>query len=243
MSFVVDFADYPISYAFQNPSTRRFFDSYLKECEGTDYDIKVSHDYMEENRWLVGEETEDDFLEFQALMLATGNNLLTHHRALFHSVAFIWQGKAWLITAPSGTGKTTQLRLWKKTLKRQILVINGDKPLLHCHNDGSAWVHSSPWKGKEGIGVMGRSAPLGGIILLEQGDHNVIKRLSPKEAVRPLFVAFISYPDTVEQIKGQAEILNQILTVVPVWKLTNLGDEASAILTQRTILQYLAADE
>ena len=243
MSYIIDFANHPIKYAFRNPSTRRFFGLYLNECEGTGFDIKVSREYMEENRWLVGEDSEDDFLEFQALMLATGNELLTHRRALFHGVALIWKQKAWIFTAPSGTGKTTQYRLWKKILKKEIQVINGDKPLLHCHDDGSIWVHSSPWRGKERVGVIGRCAPLGGIIYLEQGDHNTIRRLKPNEAARPLFVAFISYPDTTEQIEGQAEILNQMLDAVPVWKLTNLGDEASAILTQNIIKKYLREDE
>ena len=49
--------------------------------------------------------------------------------------------------------------------------------------------------------------------------------------------------DTTEQIEGQAEILNQMLDAVPVWKLTNLGDEASAILTQNIIKKYLREDE
>ena len=124
-------------------------------------------------------------------------------------------------------------------------MINGDKPLFECRDDSSVWVHSSPWRGKEKLGRPDMHAPLGGILLLEQGDHNEIRRLTPEEAVLPLFVEFVSYPECEDQIRGQAQILRQVLDTVPVWKLVNLGDEASARLTQQTLENYLedAKDE
>ena len=82
------------------------------------------------------------------------------------------------------------------------------------------------------------NAPLGGIILLEQGKENCIERMEPKDAVRPLFIEFISFPENEAQIRSQAEILDQILDHVPVWKLVNLGDPVSAELTLETIRRY-----
>ena len=178
------------------------------------------------------------FLEFQCLMLKTGNEILTHNHALFHGAALMWKGKAWVFTAPSGTGKTTQLRHWRRILKRDVRIINGDKPLLECKEDGNVIVHSSPWRGKEKFGIKGLNAPLGGIILLEQGKENCIERMEPKDAVRPLFIEFISFPENEAQIRSQAEILDQILDHVPVWKLVNLGDPVSAELTLETIRRY-----
>lgn len=237
--YTLDCAGHPVRLALTIPGTRRLFGEYLTEAEGETFDIRLTRDYMEENRWIVTPQTRDDFLEFQTLMLATANHLLAHDRALFHGVSFLWRGRAWIITAPSGTGKTTQLRHWLGMLPREVQVINGDKALLECRADGTVWVHSSPWRGKERIGVPRRGGPLGGVILLEQGEENIITRLSPADAVFDLFVEFISIPETVEQIRLQRDILEKMLDAAPVWKLINRGDEASARLTQDTLAAYL----
>lgn len=229
-------------YELQDPETSALLKGYIEKNEsglpaGT---ICVTSEYMEENHWLVGdEETSAAFLEFQSLMLATGNALLSHRRALFHGVAMLWNGRAWIFTAPSGTGKTTQLRLWRKLFRKDVQVINGDKPVLECREDGSVRVCCSPWRGKEKLGHKNLHAPLGGIVLLEQGPGNHMERLSLADAVLPLFTEFVSFPENEEQIRCQAEILTQLLDAVPVWKLTNLGDEASALLTQKTLSIYL----
>ena len=230
--------DFHIHYEFLNPETRKLFRNCLKVKTGcSNYiEIKLTPEYLEQNRWLVDEnEQSSAFIEFHCLMLKTGNELLAHKRALFHGAALLWKKKAWIITAPSGTGKTTQLRHWRNVLKKDVRVINGDKPLLECRKDGSVHVYSSPWKGKENYGLDGLCAPLGGIILLEQGNENRIERLDVKEAVLPLYCEFISLHENDKQIRSQSEILDQILDAVPVWKLTNTGDEESARLTINTL--------
>ena len=246
----LDYGGLSVFYSLVYPETRQYFNGYLKKnirddnseyIEGTTLHLQITPEYMEENRWLVEEEEESmPFLEFQSLMLTTGNALLPYHRALFHGVSFIWKGLAWILTAPSGTGKTTQLKHWYRLFKDEIEVINGDKPLLECREDGSVWVYSSPWRGKERIGFPGRSGKLGGIILLEQANDNQMIPMKPEEAVYPLFSEFVSYPETCYQIRYQGLILERILDAVPVWKLRNLGDEASVRMTRATLDQYLA---
>lgn len=236
------FGGFSLRYFFIFSETARYFDGYLSECaeDSSQRCIRVTREFMEECRWLVSEDEESlPFLEFQTLMLATGNTLPASGRALFHAAALLWKGKAWLISAPSGTGKTTQLRHWRDLLKREVKIINGDKPFLECRNDGSVWIYSSPWRGKEKFGVRGQNAPLGGIILLKQGKENHMERIDPGEAVMPLFRAFISCPETTEQIRCQARILDHMLDAVPVWRLTNLGDTSSALLTHETLNRYL----
>ena len=234
-----------ICYSFLFSETVHYFENYLKENSDFLFPyISITEGYMEENKWLVDEnEKSKPFIEFHTLMLATGNLLLEYDRALFHGVALLWKGYAWIITAPSGTGKTTQLKLWKKTLKRDVKIINGDKPLIECRSDGTVWVYSSPWRGKERFGSQGLCAPLGGIILLEQGNDNTITRLHSKEAVFPLFIEFISYPENEVQLNHQAYILEQMMNEAPVWKLINLGDEDSVNLTIRTLEEYLRSEK
>lgn len=231
-----------IYYSFNYEETINFFRDYINglynDINGV-Y-INLSKDYLDENRWLISEnEKSNAFLEYKCLMLATGNSLLEYNRAVFHSVAVLWKDYAWIITAPSGTGKTTQIRHWKKILGKNAVIINGDKPIIEVRNDNSVWVYSSPWRGKEHAGSPGLKAPLGGIVLLQQGNSNKIQRISESDAVIPLFSEFISYPENPLQIRKQAEILNSILDSVPVWKLINLGDLDSAMLTINTLQKYL----
>lgn len=242
-----------VRYFLLYPETRRFFGRYLKEgniCKDDPADpsqmhvISVSPEYMEDNRWLVDEkELSLPFLEFQALMLKTGNELLLHDRALFHGAALLWKDRAWIFTAPSGTGKTTQLKHWQKILQQEVTIINGDKPLLECRCGGDIWVHSSPWRGKERYGKPGVNGKLGGIILLRQGKENKIRRIDPKDAVLPLFTEFVSFPEDTRQLECQAQILDQILDAVPVWELVNKGNPASARLTIGIIGRYLEESE
>lgn len=229
------------SYRFLYPDTLRFFVPYMKETDEEGIpDFHLNNSYLEECRWLIDENEESlSFLEYQSLMIATGNELLKHDRCLFHSAALLWKEKAWLLCAPSGTGKTTQLRHWKTLLKKDVKVINGDKPLLECKEDGSVWVYSSPWKGKERYGIKGLKAPLGGIIYLKQDEDNHIQKMTIQETVKPLFSSFISYPETEEEILHQAEILKKILSAVPVWKLYNKGDLSSAKLTIDMLERYM----
>lgn len=241
-AYSLDCGGITLRYDFLYPETSRFFGKYLSECVDMTLsgNIHVTTEFMEENRWLVDDsETSQAYLEFQALMLATGNSLLSYNRALFHGVALLWRQHGWIITAPSGTGKTTQYRHWRNLLKQNVRMINGDKPILGSRKDGSVWVYSSPWRGKERFGRPGQCAPLGGIILLERGHQNQIKRLAPEEAVQPLFLEFVSCPETTEQILHQAQFLQHMLDVLPVWKLVNRGDEDSALLTLKTLGNYL----
>lgn len=196
---------------------------------------------------------EDQFnaqTEFETLVIPVSDAMMFHHRAIFHGAAFIWEKRAWIFAAPSGTGKTTQYRNWKKLWKDEVEVICGDKPIL-CfgrHDTANAQISSeaekdiivypSPWPGKEGYG--GKcSAPLAGIIFLERGDRNSIRRMSKAEAVIPLFGQWFTFARTEEQINCLCDLEEELLGQIPVWKLTNVGDEDSAQLTRHVLEKYL----
>ena len=177
------------------------------------------------------------YTEYMALCVQASDALLPHRRCVFHGTAFIWRGRAWIFTAPSGTGKTTQYILWKSLYGEQIQMLNGDKPILAWAEDGQIWVYPSPWTGKEGMG-RGEAAPLGGGIYLAQGRENTIAPLAPAQAAAPLFCQFLFSAATAAAVEQACALEEQLLATVPVWLLVNRGDEASARLTHDTILQW-----
>ena len=89
------------------------------------------------------------YLEFLCIHDSLAAQLPAHHRFLMHGAAVAFDGAAYLFTAPSGTGKTTHVRLWRQYLGSRVTVVNGDKPFLSLEPDGTVRVWGSPWAGKE----------------------------------------------------------------------------------------------
>lgn len=104
---------------------------------------------------------------------------------LFHSSAILFDGRAYLYTASSGTGKSTHTALCRKVFGDRVKMINDDKPFLRFEN-GIWRVYGSPWNGKHGLGN-NISAPLGGVAILKRGTKNCMKRITSDIALPTLF--------------------------------------------------------
>lgn len=97
-----------------------------------------------------------------------------HHMAALHSASILYQGRAWLFSAPSGTGKSTHTNLWHTLLN--VPVLNGDLNLL-AFEEGKPVIHGIPWCGTSQISDT-KTHPLGGIILLKQAGEDFVEDLS-----------------------------------------------------------------
>ena len=119
---------------------------------------------------------------------------------LMHGSAFICNNKAVIITAPSGTGKSTHTALWRELYGDEISVINDDKPWLRREGDCFT-VFGTPWKGKENRGA-NISAPLYAVCVLHRSASNRVtpcaKRLETllEQVFRP------SEPEALRKVLG-----------------------------------------
>ena len=165
------------------------------------------------------------------------DRLMRSDRFVFHGATFLWRGAAYVFTAPSGTGKTTQLRLWRSLFPDEVSILNGDKPIFEITGSGRVLVHPSPWKGKEGYGRDDLVVPLGGIILLRQAPYNRIRRMGPAGAARKLFGRIYSAFQTEEEVLLAAGLIERLLEAAPVWLLENKGDAGSARLTYAALME------
>lgn len=102
---------------------------------------------------------------------------------LMHAAVVAVDGVAYMFAAPSGTGKTTHMRLWMDLLGDRAQVVNGDKPLIRIEK-GVVYACSTPWRGKEGLGANDLMLPVGGACVIEQNPENHIRKLSMEEASR-----------------------------------------------------------
>ncbi len=225
-----------LNFMFRHPDTAHYFGNWITETDAISepcLQVPFTDVSLWEDQW----DLEDDgFTEFQLSIFRVSNALLQHRACVFHGAAFLWQEIAFLITAASGVGKSTQLRNLLKICGNEIRVMNGDKPILK--QDGERiLVCPSPWKGKERLGDDSLSAPLAGIIFLEQAKNNLIQMLSPHQSVPVLLPRFLSTFETPEIVLDACSLEDAILRNVPVWKLSNRGDLDSTQLLRDTLLQ------
>lgn len=155
---------------------------------------------------------------------------------LMHAAVVAVDGAAYIFTAPSGTGKTTHAMLWKQHFHDRAVIVNGDKPLIRLQN-GQVYVCSTPWKGKEKMGLgPGAMFPVGGICILEQNPENRIRRLSIGEASRHIFRQVHFSRDDEESFSRFWNLLDQMMVSTDIYLLQcNCEPEASRLsyLTMR----------
>lgn len=111
------------------------------------------------------------------LYLVLERPLLHYGRLILHASAVIYHERAYLFTAPSGGGKSTQAEIWEHALHAKV--INGDKVVLY-DNGTNLIAYGSPIAGSSGI-YRNISAPVAAIIQLEKGPKNTITPLTMQE--------------------------------------------------------------
>lgn len=167
-------------------------------------------------------------IEYVATARSFHDQLLRFNATMLHSSAVVKDGKAYLFTASSGTGKSTHTALWKTVFGQEnVVILNDDKPVIR--KNGEIWsAYGTPWSGKTAENS-NMCVPIGGICLLSRGENNVINRCAGVEAIQNILMQIPKPTDA----KGRAiilELLDEIISEIPIWKLQcNMEQEAAII--------------
>ncbi|MCC8050483.1 MAG: PqqD family protein [Clostridiales bacterium] len=148
-----------------------------------------------------------------------------------HSASILYQGKAWLFSGPSGTGKSTHTGLWHRLF--DVPVLNGDLNLLTIR-DGRPIVCGLPWCGTSGISTT-KDYPLGGVILLKQAKHNLCQTPEPDRQQLLLAQRFISPTWTADQLQSNLQFAGELAALAPVRILSCTKEDAAAIYMKNVI--------
>lgn len=141
-----------------------------------------------------------------------------------HGAVISVQGDGYLFTAPSGTGKSTHVSLWKKYIDG-VEIINGDKPFLRVTDHG-IWAYGTPWAGKEGW-QKNEGVLLKGICLLMRGKENRVSMLV-QEQVLAFLIRQIYYTDNPEMAGKTLELLDQVMKQIYFYEVScNVSKEAA----------------
>jgi hypothetical protein len=166
------------------------------------------------------------------LMMAYAFATATMDTILIHSSVIRCEGKGYLMTAPSGTGKSTHTHLWYTTIPGCDLM-NDDNPIIRIV-DGKALVYGSPWSGKTPC-YRNIQAPIGGIVRIQQRPENTIRRLSPIEAFTTLLPACSSMKWDTHTYNGICDGITKIIQTCRIWELGCLPNSEAAILCHDTV--------
>ena len=168
----------------------------------------------------------DVYLETLAVYRKIAAALLEHDILLYHGSVLAYDGKAYLFTAPSGTGKTTHSRLWLSEIPGAY-ILNGDKPLLRVEND-RAYACGTPWQGKEKYG-RNEILPLEAICILERDTCNHIESVSFRDAL-PVLLAQCNRPDEAQPMLRTLALIDRLGRMTRLYRLgCNMEPEAARV--------------
>ena len=223
MEFKIRIADVNISVNSIYDEVYRLCSDYL--TDGTpEFNISTAPDdiKLERIKNIHESETEgipvvnypDEYLETLAVYRQIATKMLEYDTLLLHGAVIAVKDRAWLFTAPSGTGKTTHIRLWLDNIEGSYIV-NGDKPLIHIGED--ATVYGTPWAGKEGwqknVGVK-----LCGIVILERGAENSMERILLSKAF-PTLIQQSYRPNNKKKLEKTLALLGKLSSRLPLYRL------------------------
>ena len=176
----------------------------------------------------------DPFLERAAIQRAFAEFLFDYDILLFHGSAVAVDGKGYLFSAHSGTGKSTHTRYWMQVFGDRATMINDDKPFLELKN-GEIRLHGSPWSGKHGLD-RNTCVPLQGLCILERGLENRIRKISSEDAL-PMLRKQAYQPLDGKKEQRFAALVNQLSADASLWKMACTKDPAAAQIAYRAMCE------
>lgn len=197
--------------------TEQLAKDYITDSERTDLSVEASEDELLEEARFSGKDAPHWYLESVVLYRKIAEVLPRYSAFVFHGAVIAKGGKAYAVTARSGVGKTTHLRLWLDTFGEEVHILNGDKPIIRII-DGKAYACATPWRGKEGYGVP-EMLPLEGIGFLERAEENSAVKIGVGDALMKL-VSQIYVPKEKECASLALSLADKVLSSVPLYRLS-----------------------
>lgn len=150
---------------------------------------------------------------------------------LLHCAWIRWKDAAILFTAPSGTGKSTQARLWCEYMGAEL--INGDRSALRILDD-QVFACGIPMSGSSEV-RKNETMPLRAIVYLSQAPENRIQRLGGVRAFRRLWEGCTVPVWDRRDMELSADTLSGVVSRVGVYHLSCRPDREAVALLADTL--------
>ena len=237
---IISLAGKQIDLSFLYESTRRFLKDYEVTSDiqtESDFSVVIRPEHIERERKKAAREDlasglsprqfPDAYLEQLAIYRQIAEKMPFYQTLLIHGSVIAVDGKGYMFTAKSGTGKSTHARLWRELLGERARMINDDKPLVRITESGIK-AFGTPWDGKHHLS-MNAQAPLKAICFLEQAKENSIEPITSQEAYLPL-LAQVYRPADPQALAKSLQLLDILKEKVSFFHLAcNMDPDAARI--------------
>lgn len=196
--------------------------------------VSVTPEVVERERRLEGDEFSREYLECMSVYREFCEQALFYDVLFFHASAVALDGNAYLFTGPSGIGKSTHARMWRKAFGKSVLMINDDKPLLRFRPDG-VYAYGTPWDGKHHLNTDIR-LKVKGVCILEQASWNEIRRVSFPES-HDMILSQAFHTENWDHRQAVKKMINLLLNRVPVYRLKCTASTQAACLARQVMEQ------
>ena len=211
--FTIWIANHKFTIANKYPYVKNLCKDY--QCDETETEEYISVSDAE----IQMEQTEkysEAYLESLAIQRKLTETLIQHDILLLHGSVVAVDGKAYLFTALSGTGKSTHTKLWMDLFGSRAIMVNDDKPFLHI-SDKQVIVYGTPWNGKHNRGN-NIAVPLKAICILERGTENEIEPLRKKDCWKYLLQQSY-HSENIDNMTKTLSLLDRLQNLVEMFHL------------------------
>ena len=182
--FTIKLANLNIHVTCLHEYSKNLCKEYIIDTDNIDFNIVMNQELIDEERNIDdGYKYDDPYLESIALYRLIGNVLPNYDGLIAHGACIEYRNKCYMFVAPSGTGKTTHIKLWLKHLN-DVKVINGDKPIIRLINNEPI-VFGTPYNGKEHMGCNCFSK-LDSIIIVNRSDIDSILEVNINDYIQDI---------------------------------------------------------
>lgn len=148
---------------------------------------------------------------------------------LFHSSTISYNNMGIAFSAKSGTGKSTQRKIWEKYSDAKV--INDDKNFITL-KDNKLYISPNPWCGKH-FKENNINSTLNAVVFLYQNKINEFKEISKSKAFK-LLLGQILQPDN-DNIDKWNNIVDKILELPIYLYGCNMESDAFKVLNERIL--------
>lgn len=194
-------------------------EKYLFDFSGKpDITLRVPVDFIEKQKQVYPNLT---FEELDYLVTGAGfyYYLSDFNGFMLHSSTVVYNNKAYMFSAPCGTGKSTHTSLWCKYLgEDKAFILNDDKPAVRVFDNG-IFAYGTPFSGKTSQSE-NKKVQVGGIVLIERGTDNTITRTTELIEAIGILNWQSNYFSQKEKITKKLDLFSEVIKHVPLYKLS-----------------------